>query len=206
MSASPTFRRRFLALWMPFLPTDRIKRRDPTRLEPDAPLVLVSKSAGAQRIMAADATAQRHCLHVGMALAQARAMQPQLCVYPHEAIEDERLLERIADWSDRYTPLVGRDSPYGLILDITGCAHLLGGEHALLSDLIERLARQGLYATAAIAPTVGAAWALSRCTAPRRGDGRGGAGPWACLRSGGGGCPCRAGRGRDPAARLTSSR
>jgi protein ImuB len=152
---------------MPFLPTDRIKRRDPTRLESDTPLLLVSKTAGAQRIMAADAAAQRHGLNVGMALAQARAMQPNVCVYPHDAVEDERLLERIADWSDRYTPLVGRDSPHGLILDITGCAHLLGGEHALLSDLIGRLARQGIYATAAIAPTVGAAWALSRCTAQR---------------------------------------
>ncbi len=150
---------------MPFLSTDRIKRRDRTRLDPDAPLLLVSKTAGAQRIMAADAAAQGQGLTVGMALAQARAMQPQVCVHPHDAVEDDRLLESIADWADRYTPLVGRDPPYGLILDITGCAHLVGGEQALLADLVGRLARQGIYATAAIAPSVGAAWALSRCTA-----------------------------------------
>ena len=39
-----------------------------------------------------------------------------------------RLLEKIADWCDRFTPLVAFDPPHGLVLDITGCAHLFGGE------------------------------------------------------------------------------
>ena len=165
MSASPTFRRRFLSLWMPFLPTDRVKRAGRTPLEPDTPLVLVAKTEGTQRVMATDAMAQRCGLHGGLALAQARAMLPALQVLPHDAVADARLLERIADWSDRYTPLVGRDPPHGLIFDITGCAHLLGGEHDLRADLVGRLARQGIQARSAIAPTVGAAWALARCEA-----------------------------------------
>ncbi len=131
--------------------------------------MLVSKTEGTQRVMAADHAARRCGLMVGMALAQARAMVPGVCVVPHDAAADERLLEAIADWADRYTPMVGRDPPQGLVLDITGAAHLLGGESALRADLLGRLERQGLDAIAAIAPTVGAAWALTRtASAPSR--------------------------------------
>ena len=148
---------------MPVLSSDRVRRQHATGLlEADRPLVLVSKTEGTQRVMAADHAARRCGLTVGMALAQARAMVPGVCVVPHDATADERLLEAIADWADRYTPMVGRDPPHGLVLDITGAAHLLGGESALRADLLGRLARQGLDAIAATAPTVGAAWALSR--------------------------------------------
>jgi protein ImuB len=97
-----------------------------------------------------------------MALAQARAMVPGLQVIAHDAAADARLLERMADWADRYTPLVGRSAADGLMLDITGAAHLLGGEAALCADLFGRLTRQGLAAALALAPTPGAAWALAR--------------------------------------------
>ena len=79
----------------------------------------------------------------GMALADARAMYPALPVAEADAEADARLLEAIADWCDRYTPLVGLDPPDGLLLDITGCAHLFGGEAALARDLVARLAQQG---------------------------------------------------------------
>ncbi len=52
--------------------------------------------------------------------------------------------------------------PDGILLDITGCAHLFGGEAALCRDLVERLARQGLQASVAVADTVGCAWAIAR--------------------------------------------
>ena len=151
---------------MPFLPTDRVRRSNP--LPPEvaaAPLVLITKRQGTQRIMAADPLAQTQGLAVGMALAQARAMVPGLCALPHDLSADARWLEALADWSDRYTPMVGRDLPHGLLLDITGCAHLLGGERNLRDDLLNRLNRHGMSASIAIAPTVGAAWALSRCLA-----------------------------------------
>ena len=150
---------------MPFLSTDRVRRQPAhRRLKADVPLVLVSKTQGTQRIMAADMAAERCGLKVGTALAQARAMTPGLRVLPHDLMSDTSLLEAIADWADRYTPMVGRDPPYGLLLDITGAAHLLGGESRLRADLLGRLQRQGVWATAAIAPSVGAAWALSRCS------------------------------------------
>ena len=48
------------------------------------------------------------------------------------------------------------------MLDITGCAHLFGGEAALGRDLLRRLAAQGFHARAAIADTVGCASAVAR--------------------------------------------
>jgi protein ImuB len=113
--------------------------------------------------MVVDQAARAAGLTCGMGLAQARAMVPAVQVAPHAPVADLRMLDRIADWADRYTPLVGRAPPDGLLLDITGAAHLLGGEGALRADLLDRLASQGFAAAVAIAPTPGAAWALSRC-------------------------------------------
>jgi protein ImuB len=105
--------------------------------------------------------AQRLGLRPGMPLADARAMFPALVVAAGDAAADRRLLDAVADWCDRYTPLIGLDAPDGLMLDITGCAHLFGGELALCRDLLARLAAQHLHARAAIADTAGCAWGVA---------------------------------------------
>src|SRR5882757_8713394 len=97
-----------------------------------------------------------------MGLADARARYPKLPVVEADPEADRRFLESIADWCDRYTPLVGLDFPDGLLLDVTGCAHLFGGEAALARDLVARLTNQGLHARVAIADTVGCAWGVAR--------------------------------------------
>ena len=96
-----------------------------------------------------------------MGLADARAMIPTLAVADEDPNADLTLLDEIADWAERYTPLVARGSD-GLMLDITGCAHLFGGEEALLADCLARLLTQGFLARGAIADTPGAAWAIAR--------------------------------------------
>ena len=106
--------------------------------------------------------AARLGLMPGMALADARAMYPALAAADADTEADAKLLESVADWCDRYTPLAGLDAPDGILLDVTGCAHLFGGEAALCRDLVERLAWQGLQACAAVADTVGCAWAVAR--------------------------------------------
>jgi len=97
-----------------------------------------------------------------MALADARAMLPDLRVEDDEPEADAALLADIALWCGRYTPLVALNPPHGLFLDIAGCAHLLGGEAGLGDDLLRRLARAGFAAAVAVAPTPGAAFALAR--------------------------------------------
>ncbi len=75
-------------------------------------------------------------------------------------------LIRLVEWCDRYSPLAAQDGEDGVVLDLTGCAHLWGGEAGLLADLKERLRRMKLNAQGAIAATWGAAWALARFGAP----------------------------------------
>jgi protein ImuB len=117
---------------------------------------------GAQRITALTDGAARLGLKTGMGLADARAMYPKLPVVEADFEADRHLLETVADWCDRYTPLVGLDPPDGLFLDVTGCAHLFGGEAALARDLLTRLSQQGFRVRAAIADTAGCAWGLAR--------------------------------------------
>lgn len=97
-----------------------------------------------------------------MGVADAHAMHPAIDVVEADPDADLRLLEELADWCDRYTPLVALDGTQGLFLDITGCATLFGGERAMLEAMLPRFLRQGFYARAGIASTAGAAWAAAR--------------------------------------------
>ncbi|MDY8109097.1 DNA polymerase Y family protein [Fulvimarina sp. 2208YS6-2-32] len=153
---------------MPKLPTDRIIRDRLGRTwRSDAPaearmlpLALYQSAANANRITAVCERAEAQGLATGAGLSEARARFPGLETLLAEPSEDRRLLAAIADWCDRYTPLVALDPPFGLILDISGCAHLFGGERALMDDLLMRLFHQGFLARAAIAGSAGTAIAL----------------------------------------------
>jgi protein ImuB len=171
-------RSRILSLWLPSLPTDRLLR--PARraadgreaaafgLDPARPLATFVSQTGALRLEAVCARARTAGLAPGMMLADARAMVPALQVHAADPAADARLLEDLAAWCERYTPYVAIDRSHAfdpggaLWLDVTGCAHLFGGEVALRADLLARLHRQGLSAAAAIADTPGAAWAVAR--------------------------------------------
>jgi protein ImuB len=58
--------------------------------------------------------------------------------------------------------MVAIDLPDGLILDISGCAHLWDGERPYLKEIITKLKGSGYHVRAAIADTIGTAWAVSR--------------------------------------------
>jgi protein ImuB len=152
--------RRILSLWLRRLPTDRLTRQSPERA--GQPLAVVATVRSARQIAALNDEAARLGLRAGMALTDARAMYPQLAAIDADDAADAATLAHVADWCDRYTPLIGLDPPDGLFLDISGCAHLFGGEEALRRDLVRRLAAQGFHARAAIADTPGCAWAVAR--------------------------------------------
>ncbi|MDP2803736.1 MAG: DNA polymerase Y family protein [Phreatobacter sp.] len=150
---------------MPFLATERLRRKlppCPSGAPDDPPLVLTEKVAGALLIAAVDARARSLGLCPGQKLADARACLPTLVAMEHDRDADRHFLERLADAADRYTPLVALEPPEGFTLDITGCAHLFGGEAALHKDLLRRLAGAGLTARATVAGTPEAASALAR--------------------------------------------
>jgi protein ImuB len=153
--------RRVVSLYLPTWPTDRIRRRvgKPPRHEP---LVTVHTVGSRRIVRAACAAAQEAGLHVGMPLAQAQALVPNLHVVEAAPEEDEASLRELARWAIGYSPVVAPDPPDGLWIDITGVAHLFGSEEELLADLISRLMRQGIAAKAAVADAPGAAWAVAR--------------------------------------------
>lgn len=123
---------------------------------------MVERLRGALRLTACDRRAAGLGLTPGLTLADARARIPALSVAEAEPQADQRLLESLAGMCDRFTPLVALDPPHGLVLDITGCAHLFGGEAALRREIGARLKRLGLEARASIAGTQEAAHALAR--------------------------------------------
>ena len=166
MSAYSVNRRRILSLWLPRLPIDRIKRKliqDSVALD-KTPSVVVAKQNNALLIYALDDLAVHAGLSIGLPLANARAICPELTVFDADEVADRKTLDDIADWCDRFTPLVALDPPHGLYLDITGCAHLFGGERALLQIVCGALTRRGFTVSAAIASTSICARTLTRQT------------------------------------------
>ena len=176
--------RRFLSLSLPYPPTDRLHRQmlgkswrlpkhhDSSRGKERVfagdrevrnlpPLAVVARIKNALRLVALDESAEKLGLTRGMPLADARAMIPALAVSDEDPIADAVLIAETASWAERYTPLVAIDG-HGLMLDITGSAHLFGGEATMISDLVSRIVAQGFFAHAAIADTPGAAYAAAR--------------------------------------------
>ena len=125
-------------------------------------MVVAGRVNNALYVYALNRSAERLGLYRGQPLANARAMIEGLAVVPADEKADLELLDTIADWCDRFTPLVTTDPPDGLLLDITGVAHLFGGEAAMLSHVRDKIAAQGFAVQAAIAGTSLAARALAR--------------------------------------------
>jgi protein ImuB len=153
---------RMLCLWLRRFSTDRIAKSR----ERSAPLVVTGKRGNVEVLTAVDDAAERLGLLPGLALAQARAMYPNIDTVAEDTKADAILLESIADWCLRYTPLAACDAPDGLLLDISGCAHLYGGEHELIADLAARLQDAGFAYSIAVAGTIGAAWAAAHYGKP----------------------------------------
>lgn len=155
--------RRYLALWFPFLPIDRLRVARPDLWQQgEGPAVVVEQVRGAMRLATLDADALALGLTPGMTLADARAREPGLHVFDADPHADQDWLERLCDGCARYTPMAALDPPFGLMLDISGCAHLWGGEEAMARDAADRLERHGIRVRHALAGTAEGAHALCR--------------------------------------------
>lgn len=108
------------------------------------------------------AAALRQGLSPGLSLVDARARLPQLAVAEADRPADAQILALMAARCERYTPLTALDEPHGLVLDVTGCAHLFGGEAGLLERLLRDMEALGFCARAALATTPDCARALAR--------------------------------------------
>ena len=118
---------------------------------------------GLPRVVAAvDKTALALGLRPGLGMAHAQALVPGLNIVEAAPEADDEALTRLARWCSRYAPVVAPNPPDGIWIDIAGAAHLLGGEEALLADLVGRLEHRGIAARAAVADAPGTAWAVAR--------------------------------------------
>ena len=109
-----------------------------------------------------DANAARLGLEPGLTLADARARHPALIAVEADPAGAALALERLADACSRYTPLVALDGADGLMLDVSGVAHLFGGEAGLIADAQARFGRARLALRVGLADTPRAAAALAR--------------------------------------------
>jgi protein ImuB len=152
--------RRFAAIWFCNLTTDWMIRRRPALYH--VPFVTAQPAQSRMVVKEVSPVAQDKGIAPGMVVADCRAILPGLQVFDHQDVCPEKLLHAIGEWCFRYTPVVAVDYPDGLILDISGCPHLWGGERPYFTNLITELNKYGYHVKGAIADTVGAAWAVSR--------------------------------------------
>jgi protein ImuB len=151
--------KRFVSIWFRYLKTDWFKRRDSSLKQ--IPFVLAFPDHGRMVVTEVNALAEAKGIYTGMVVADARAMVPALKVTDDKPELSFKLLEGISKWFIRYTPVVAVDPPESIILDVTGCAHLWGGENEYLPNIVKRLNNFGYAVKASMADTIGAAWAVA---------------------------------------------
>lgn len=151
---------RFVSLWFPHLRTDWFTVRHP-HLK-NVPFVLRAASHGRMVITATNALAEIKGANIGEAIADVKAIIPSLEVMDDSSDPFNKLLKRIAEWCTRFTPIVAIDPPDGLLLDVTGCTHLWGGDHPYLEVIVKKINARGYEVRAAMAETPGIAWAVAR--------------------------------------------
>ena len=153
--------KRAMFVWLPNFAMRLARGKRPRLANRNEPLALLEKHGNIRRIAALDEPAIRAGLYLHQPLADALAVYPNLVCSDAEPAAVQKALTALAAWAQRYSPATAPAMPSGLWLDVTGCAHLWGGEDGLAEDLIARLEARGIPARAAIAPTFGAAYALA---------------------------------------------
>jgi protein ImuB len=152
---------RILCAWSPNWAIANWKRRHPGAAPAEA-FALIHAERGVRRLYAVDAGAARLGLFVGQKATDAAALAPELATADADPVADAQALTTLGDWCARFSPAVALDPPDGLFLNITGVAHLWGGEDVMAADFARRLGRNGLPVRVAVAGAPGAAWALAR--------------------------------------------
>ncbi len=151
---------RILSIWLPQLPLDRLVRQGDPRT--DGPFAVTAEIKNAMRLTHITASARQAGLTPGLSIPDARAICPDLLTEPANVMREAAMLRALWRWADSLSPRVALDAPDGLLLDITGCAHLFGGEKEMGAHARQRLANIQIVSRIGIADTKGAARALAR--------------------------------------------
>lgn len=152
--------RRILSLWFPRFGADRLMRRDPQLCE--VPLAIVEEQHNSQVVSAVNAQAATFGIRVGQPVRDAHAMCEGLVTRARSIPAEETFLLALQRWASKFSPWVATEGEDSLVIDLTGCAHLFGGEEPLLDVVQQDCADLGITVQMGLADTRGAAWALAR--------------------------------------------
>ncbi len=164
--------RRILSIWFPRLGAERLIRRQP--LLADQPVAVVEEQQNMQLITSLNGVAQAAGLQIGQPVRDAHAMCPGLMTYPRSGPAELRFLEALQRWAGKFSPWVAPEDGDALVVDLTGCAHLFGGEARLMQVVEEDCTDLGLSVALGLADTRGGAWALARFAGRAAGSDRSG--------------------------------
>jgi protein ImuB len=165
--------RRVLALYLPDLPCElaALPRESALgvagALLHDVPLAVVLAGSADElrptsRLHGVTARARRLGVSSGQTVAAARTLVGDLDVRRLSPQTLEAALSRFAEMALAHAPLAQVLSPDTVLLDITGCAHLSGGEESLLAEVCERVRQLGHRVRGAIASGPVTARAVAR--------------------------------------------
>ncbi|SFB59310.1 protein ImuB [Rhizobium sp. NFR07] len=153
---------RVVSIYLPDLPTDRIRRADPS-IPDDQPIAVIARSGSKRWVSSADAAAKRIGVRAGMPAAKAQAIFRGLMLVDADPLADANALDRLGLWAlVHYSPIVAIDGIDGLVLDTEGADHLQGGELPMITGIVNMFRSRKLTAKVAIADTWGAAHACVR--------------------------------------------
>jgi protein ImuB len=164
--------RRILSLWFPRLAAERVLRRQGGALP--QPFAVVADRGGAQVLVSLNPEAEAAGLSLDQPLRDATAMCAALITRAADPLAEAAFLTALRRWAGKFSPWVAEEPPAGLVIDLTGCAHLYGGEVQLLAEVEADCADLGLTLRAGVADTPGAAWALARYAGQAAPPGRNG--------------------------------
>ena len=151
--------RRVLCVWFPRLATERAIRPERSAGRPVATVV-----HGGTTVEAVSEAAEAAGVRPGMGWGEARARCASLTPARPDPEGEARFMRTAARTAERYGPWIVRGTD-DLLVDVTGTAHLFGGEPAMLEDCRRVFGERRRPVRAAVAGSPGAAWGLARFAA-----------------------------------------
>jgi protein ImuB len=113
---------RIASIWLPRLAIERWARSSAS--PPDSPVVLTVEGTHGPIIHAVTQAAAERGAQAGARLTDARAIDPALVALPADPAGDAALVQRLAKWAGRWSPLVEVDGADGLRLDVSGSSQM----------------------------------------------------------------------------------
>ena len=155
--APTAVKRLWLCIYLPGLPLEALFRRDD-----GAAHAVFEEQRGIRRILKASACARAAGVTAGQPVNAALSLLPALVLEERNHRQEEKRVERLAAWAERFTSFVTIEWPDVLLLEVAGSERLFGGVETLRQKVSHGLGAQGLTTMLAIAPTPLASTWLAR--------------------------------------------